>query len=262
MAGTVIDTPNTPPSVDADWDKVIANYVVGGKGQNSVSLTEWASANTAKPAVASGSTIEVNGSFVTFTATVIGDDGSLVTGTIYLYIDTTTTPGTALPKFTNTVPVWDSAKGGFYRTNDRYTGHRMEWDGASAYTEKGIFIGHIDDAIDTLFAPDNTLKILGALSFGTRTYRSVDVSGATATFNVTEKGLVCVTALNGNVSARDFYIEEYINGAWRIIAHGKGGTASTAFVSATVLSDGTNVRFRHLGAATGANMYVGGYSQP
>lgn len=140
MAGTIISTPNSPPTVDADWANVILNYVAGGKGQNAVTLTEWTKASTVKPVVVAGSTMEINGAFATFTSTVIGDDGSLVTGTIYLYMDVTTTPGSALPKFTNTVPVWNDAKGGFYSGNNRYTGHAMEWDGASAYTDKGYFM--------------------------------------------------------------------------------------------------------------------------
>ena len=180
MAGTIIGTPDSPPTVDADWNKVISNYVVGGKGQNSISLTEWTKASSIKPAIVAGSTIEVNGSFAEFTATVIGDDGSLVTGTIYLYIDVTTTPGDALPKFTNTVPTWDDAKGGFYNGNNRYTGHTMEWNGTAAYTLKGFFLN--DKGQETItHDPDGGIKtdnifiktkyITGTLAgSGTRTF--------------------------------------------------------------------------------------------
>ena len=184
MAGTIIGTPDSPPTVDADWDKVISNYVVGGKGQNSISLTNWASANTTKPAIESGSTIEVNGSFAEFTSTVIGDDGSLVTGTIYLFIDVTTTPGTALPKFTNTAPTWDAAKDGFYSGNNRYTGHVMNWDGASEYAHKrktedkeniqllygpdGIYIGQKYITGSTIGYRDDTEQSSNSLSYVVR----------------------------------------------------------------------------------------------
>jgi hypothetical protein len=177
MAGTIIGTPDSPPTVDADWDKVISNYVVGGKGQNSISLSEWASANTTKPAIEAGSTIEVNGSFAEFTSTVIGDDGSLVTGTIYLYIDITTSPGDALPKFTNSVPVWDAAKGGWYSGNNRYTGHFLTWDGAISYTDKRQFFVNKKGSQVLIWDVDGEVIFSGPLSGVTDITASGDITG-------------------------------------------------------------------------------------
>ncbi|RKZ08419.1 hypothetical protein DRQ25_09110 [Candidatus Fermentibacteria bacterium] len=181
MAGSIIGAPNSPPTADADWDKVVNNYVVGGKGQNSISLTNWVSANTTLPAIAAGSSIEINGAFATFgTETAITGGSS---GTIYLYIDVTTTPGTPLPKFTNSAPTWDDAKGGWYSSNDRYTGHFMTWNGASAYTEKGVFDAaektgltikkHIDGSIITLDGVIDGTEISGTVITGT----SLDING-------------------------------------------------------------------------------------
>jgi len=129
--------PNTPNNVGDSWEPLVGQHVICRQGDNHVSLTEWSIANTDRPLVAGGSSIEVNGSIVSWPGdTAIVNDTGLASGTVYLLIDTSGAVN-GIPTLVNDAPVWVTSKNGFYRgANERYTGHQMEWDGATTYTTK------------------------------------------------------------------------------------------------------------------------------
>ena len=143
--------PNTPNNVGDSWEPLVGQHVICRQGDNHVSLTEWSIANTDRPLVAGGSSIEVNGSIVSWPGdTAIVNDTGLASGTVYLLIDTSGAVN-GIPTLVNDAPVWVASKNGFYRgANERYTGHFMEWDGATSYTAKVKFLDTEDGNIQLL----------------------------------------------------------------------------------------------------------------
>ena len=150
--------PNTPNNVGDSWEPLVGQHVICRQGDNHVSLTEWSIANTDRPLVAGGSSIEVNGSIVSWPGdTAIVDDTGLASGTVYLLIDTSGAVN-GIPTLVNDAPVWVASKNGFYRgANERYTGHQMEWDGITSYTQKNSNIKSLD--VDNIALSPDGFKI-------------------------------------------------------------------------------------------------------
>jgi hypothetical protein len=156
MSGEIIGTPNSPPTEDADWQKAINNYLIGGKGQNNITLTNWSSGNTSEPAIAAGSTIEVNGSFVIFEEEESIDFSSVSDGIVYILIDVTSVAGEASAVGTNTVPTWDAEKSGFYIDGNRFSGFRVTLSSGS-YNNKSRVLTNTLEGIDNWLLADGGL---------------------------------------------------------------------------------------------------------
>ena len=157
--GTIqANIPNTPNTVSDSWEPLVGQHVICRQGDNHISLTEWVESNTDRPEVAGGSSIEVNGSIVSYVGdTAIVDDTGLAAGTVYLLIDTADAVD-GIPTLVNDAPVWVASKNGFYRgANERYTGHQMEWDGITSYTQKNSNIKSLD--VDNIALSPDGFKI-------------------------------------------------------------------------------------------------------
>lgn len=96
----------------------VLNYTGGFyKGLNGISLTNYE--NTLDPSIAGGSTIEINGSLYQAAASVsITGWASIYSGSpAYIYVTPSGSGFTAI--YSNTKPVWDNSKQGFYTGLDR-----------------------------------------------------------------------------------------------------------------------------------------------
>jgi len=130
------------PSVPGDetsWANFVDQFETLKRGDMPLSLTNWDDLDLV-PSIAAGAGIEIAGATYRFTVeSLISDDAGLVSGTVYVVIKTADpTVNEATAYFTNVAPEWRDDLNGWYDTTgeNRYTGHVMDWDGASAYTNK------------------------------------------------------------------------------------------------------------------------------
>jgi hypothetical protein len=129
MAGALLNTFSTS---DRNLTNIMECLQAIYQGYHKVSLTNMA--NSSKPAIAAGSKIEINGSFYVFN----GEEeitGTPSTGNTWIKLTVSGSSVTAA--FTNTVPTWDTQKGGWYEsgTNNRYLNFVMYYV-SSAYSRK------------------------------------------------------------------------------------------------------------------------------
>lgn len=147
------------------------------KGKHLVSLTNYD--NTALPAIAAGSIVEVNGALFEFdTEEAIG--GSPSNGTVYIVIIPSTTTCTA--QFTNTAPTWNDSKQGFYGTggsaNYRYLEYLLSKSGTSWTKFKITYDDNI--LIDSIIAntSNSTISNIGTINIsGTIQKNGEDILG-------------------------------------------------------------------------------------
>lgn len=146
MANEIQTAPNTTPTTDADWAAELNLRELSMKGYDGISLTEWAAGDTDKPQIAAGSVIEIDGAIAKFTnQTALTDEGGLADG--WCYIKFVVSGADVVPTLTNTFGTWDTAKQGFYATNDRYSLHAMYRSGAVTKIFTGKNIINKDNAI-------------------------------------------------------------------------------------------------------------------
>ena len=133
------------PSVPGDettWAAAVDQFETLKKGDMPLSLTNWDDLDLV-PSIAAGAGIEIAGATYRFTVeSLISDEAGLVAGTVYVVIKTADpTVNEATAYFTNVAPTWRDDLNGWYDATgeNRYTGHVMDWDGASAYTAKATF---------------------------------------------------------------------------------------------------------------------------
>ena len=126
-------TPSYTPTLAGDYNKQNEYLEGNARGKNAISLTNW-DGTTTKPQIAAGSFIEINGAIWDFTTDTDIDTSGASTGVIYVYFDDAT------PEFIflDTAPTWSATLNGWYTSGDRATGHLMTWDGANAYSDKGV----------------------------------------------------------------------------------------------------------------------------
>lgn len=139
MANEIQTAPNTTPTTDADWAAELNLRELSMKGYDGISLTEWAAGDTDRPQIAAGSVIEIDGAIAKFASqTAITDEGGIADG--WCYVKFVVSGSDVVPTLTNTFGTWDTAKQGFYATNDRYSLHVMYRSGAvtKIYTQKGF----------------------------------------------------------------------------------------------------------------------------
>lgn len=210
--------PNTPNTATDSWEPLVGQHILARQGDNHVSLTEW-STSTVVPEVASGSSIEVNGSMISYSSnTALVQESGLVSGTVYLLIDTSDSAN-AYPTLVNDAPVWDAGKNGFYRgANERYTGHQMYWDGGSSYTKKRLF-GNNQGSLSFKEASTGDFIIDGDLDVGD----DLDVNGN--------------AKIDGGVYTNNFYLKtRYLTGSRTEgdagISHGLSGSSILSVIAA------------------------------
>ncbi len=130
------------PSVPGDettWAAAVDQFETLKKGDMPLSLTNWDDGSL-EPAIGAGAAIEISGAIFRFPAEApILDESGVVAGTVYVVIKTADpTVNEATAYFTNVAPEWRGDLNGWYdgTGENRYTWHRMDWDGAAAYTNK------------------------------------------------------------------------------------------------------------------------------
>ena len=230
--GTIqANIPNTPNTVSDSWEPLVGQHVICRQGDNHISLTEWVESNTDRPEVAGGSSIEVNGSIVSYVGdTAIVNDTGLAAGTVYLLIDTADAVD-GIPTLVNDAPVWVASKNGFYRgANERYTGHQLEWDGITSYTQKNSNIKSLD--VDNIALSPDGFKIY---KMDTRQF-----AGTYGTVTITSSGWVIPAGayMFAKPDAYNVYLEmRNSSGSWIT-----GSSVAYGFI----VSDGYSYRFiRH-----------------
>lgn len=108
-------------------------------GYHAVSLTNYD--NTTVPAIAAGSSVEVDGALYYFASDEAISVGSVADGTVYILLEPSGNNITA--SFTGTAPTWDDSKYGYYQTdsneNQRYLNFVMTKSGTS-YSDKRMLL--------------------------------------------------------------------------------------------------------------------------
>lgn len=141
MANEIQTASSTTPGDETNWQAELNLTELARKGYDGISLTEWAAGDTDKPQIAAGSVIEIDGAIAKFTnQTALTDEGGLADG--WCYIKFVVSGSDVVPTLTNTFGTWDTAKQGFYATNDRYSLHAMYRSGAvtKIFALKGTFV--------------------------------------------------------------------------------------------------------------------------
>ena len=157
------------------------------RGYHQVTLTEMDT--TTIPQVAAGSMAEVGGALYEAQSNE-SISGSASTGTNYIKL----VPGTGVvtPTWTTTAPTWSDAKQGWYGTvasaGHRYLNFSMEYDGASAYTNKRYEIGQGTSRYPQIYSDGSIISYRQIFSDATeRTQAGVftgNETNLTATFDV------------------------------------------------------------------------------
>jgi len=191
MAGAKINNYST---IDTNITELQLTADANFKGLHVVSLTEYYT--TAKPEIATGSRVEVNGALYGFSANE-AIAGSPSTGYAYIMI----IPGasTCTAEFTNTEPTWSDSKQGYYGTgataNNRYLEYTM-WHLAGAYSNK-LRISYdrsqkfYQSTIDILNSTSTSLTA-AAITTGTITTANIATANIT-TGNITTANITTFT---------------------------------------------------------------------
>ena len=170
-------------------------------GLHAISLTNFD--NTSAPEIAGGSAIEVNGALF-FADVDESISGSPSDGNIYVKI--VPDGATADAEFTNTAPVWDEEKQGWYsptvgEENERYLNFIMVKAGAS-YT-KYNYMGYNDLA--EYF--QNDVKVVGAIALNGDIYLEGD------SYNINHSVFSkTATSSAGEVTGTAFFVKRPISG--------------------------------------------------
>ena len=142
MALNLITNPATPPTTNpGDWNNFVtredASNIGAGIAIDTISLTNWDAA-TIVPAIAIGTKIEVGGSmYLADSDTALVDDTGLVDGAVHIKL--VPSGGTVIPTLTSdSIPIWSSAKGGWYDSDDKFLPFEMTRSGTS-YSNKKRF---------------------------------------------------------------------------------------------------------------------------
>jgi hypothetical protein len=198
MSGTVVYQPNNPPTSGTDWETFLSSYAIGGKGQNNITLTNW-SIDPGEPAIAAGSSIEVNGEFILFKEEEAIDFSNVSNNSdVYVVIDVTSSEGEALAIATETAPSWDAEKSGLYSGSNRYTGHMMYISAGGSYSFKRLLITD----------PGNSCQVAIYVSYG---FGVIEVNNAGLTdLSVSDSANVDTTKINDSWTKAGFD-EEYLN---------------------------------------------------
>lgn len=232
-----------PAPVDAvAWADFIDQFEQAKVAGIGISLSEWELANTDEPEITAGSYIEISGGLYQFAAltSIVDDPGGLIAGPIYVRFEPS--GDDVNPRFVNEAPVWNVTKQGWYDATElfRYSGHRIEWDGASSYSDKGWFANNPGGS-GFILSPDGSILEMGSSGYTPK-------ATGTILFNDTNPwyppaGIYSVVVSGGTY-------EIFASGAWR-------GSQSAFGIrwDGTVISDGVNVRLRRTDGAGGVIYY-------
>jgi hypothetical protein len=177
IMATLIPEPASTNPATADWQALLSKLVkIAGGAIATCRLTNWDSSS--EPEVASGSRFEINGSYyeVSSDEAITGWSGITIGRIAYVYA----VPGSSSATFeySETVPTWDSANGGFFNGTDRalfsvYKTSATEYDykhrvdlidtGKQVFLSSGVF--YVPLAV-------NKIYITGCASGGQSAYTS------------------------------------------------------------------------------------------
>lgn len=280
---TLQTNPSLVPNAVQEWTRELNVSEIGRVGDINIKLTLWDETSTAIPSVVLGSKIEIANSLYVEGSTVPINTASQVVDSInWLIYEVSGSAATArLIGLAPTIAEYDVEKGGFYHASGyRYTGHYMYVSLAgTAYSNKGILQYangamlkyRIDDELDdfvidakldvkeTLNVDGNTTHIGTTVNTGDTTHNGDTITNgeilpseqSQGTWNlsgsdtqVVPKGVF--TVVDDDTGSASVDLQVYVGGAW---------ISSGTFTSGSVVSDGTNVRFR-LQTGTAALKYI------
>lgn len=141
MALNLLTNPSSTPTSSADWTNMVSREDVSNIG-NGLSIRTFSLTNggtTTKPEVAIGSMIEVGGSmYQADSDTALTDESGLADGTVHIKL--VPSGSTVIPTMTNdSIPDWDSEKGGWYDGDDKFLPFEMTKAGA-VYSGKKEYV--------------------------------------------------------------------------------------------------------------------------
>ncbi len=143
MALLLITNPPSTLTVSSQWGDFVnrsdKNMLGYGLSIPVFSLTNW-DASTTKPQIASGSIIEVGGSFYQADSdTALTDDGGLSDGTCHIKLVVAGGGASVVPTLTNdAIPVWDADKVGWYSGTTKFLSYEMT-KASAVYGSKGEY---------------------------------------------------------------------------------------------------------------------------
>jgi len=143
MSLILITNPPTELVASTDWTDLEArsnaNMLGYGLSIPTFTLTNW-DGSTTIPAIAQGSIVEVGGSFYQADVdTALTLEGGISDGIVHIKLDTTDAGATMTPTLTSdSIPVWDATKSGWYTGVVKYLPFEMTKASAS-YTNKGEY---------------------------------------------------------------------------------------------------------------------------
>jgi len=187
-------TPSYTPDIEDDYNAQNENLERVVRGYNGINLTNWTTGTTA-PQVEAGSVIEANGVLYDITT----DTSISITGsadTYYLYLDVSG------PDFDwlTTAPTWSDTLQGWYSSTDRFTGHIVEWDGASAFENK---TSYVDNKKESEWLNNGVFDVTANIT-GSKDFRGLKTRDAKI-----EKGLECYALMTdqaSNASTEKFFL--------------------------------------------------------
>ncbi len=167
-------------------------------------LTNW-DATTTIPAVANGSIIEVGGSiYQAGSETALTEEGGISDGTVHIKL--VPSGSTVIPTLTNDViPAWDSTKGGWYDSDDKFLPYEMTKASAvytvkSEYTDQNKYVRFSVNSSG--LAVEGNLAVSGALAVDVITEKEAD-TGVTVDGTLIKNGGV---SLDGAFILKDIWM--------------------------------------------------------
>lgn len=227
-------TPNYTPSISTDYNNQNEYIERNARGYNAITLTNW-DLSTTKPQIAAGSVIEINGSTYDITTATDISTSAATAGTVYVYFD----DGTPEFKFLDIAPTWSATLNGWYNSGDRFTGHQMEWNGASTYTLKATSIGNAKNSNNLLTTPDGISMSKDSMTGVYGTYTFV---GSDDIWLIPKGGYMMIIPYN-------------ISLLWSIYTGSAWSTTSSSEGIIFIISDGTNYRLTDVGAPSSVIHY-------
>ena len=257
------------PGDETSWQAFTDQFETLKRGDKPISLTNWDSTDTV-PAVAAGSALEIAGATYRFPSeSVINAESGLASGVVYVVVKTNDPDeNSATAYFTNTAPEWRDDLNGWYDTTgaNRYTGHLMDWDGASAYTGKRVFTVQAKggDSVNVmasgpLFSTDiisENITSTGTISgpYFNYTGEATYINPPIGTNVLFESGLILITIKTKSIASSDIKIELLSEAGWvEYHLHEASDDTPEAFA---LFSNGSNCRYTSTGTYPGFHYMV------
>ncbi len=181
MSLLLITNPPTTLTVSSQWGDFVnrsgKNMLGYGLSIPVFSLTNW-DATTTKPEIASGSIIEVGGSFYQADSdTALTDESGISDGTVHIKLVPAGGGASVVPTLTNdAIPTWSAVKAGWYDNDDKFLPYEME-KASAVYTGKGEFVDH-DKQVKKTYSGFESITMTGQMIWK-KYYKATSVTNGT-----------------------------------------------------------------------------------